>query len=157
MSKHRRNGAWYWPLSNGDTLQEVRVEPVFVANDPAPLNGALICGEGLMLSGDGMMKPYAEQNLVRRVMPGWTGPEYEFNAVFPRGQQSPKVRAFVDFLLERLDFDAGYMHELCDGSGARCPDAVAAAAIAQVMRDRAHANEDTIDVDVDPRDAVALI
>ncbi|MBO7941805.1 hypothetical protein JTP77_038810, partial [Streptomyces sp. S9] len=49
-----------------------------------------------------------------RVLAGWTGPEYEFNAVFPRGQvQSPKVRAFVDFLVERLNFDADYMQVLC--------------------------------------------
>jgi hypothetical protein len=27
--------------------------------------------------------------------------------------QSPKVRAFVDFLVERLNFDANYMEELC--------------------------------------------
>lgn len=155
MSKHRRNGSWFWPLSDGDRLHDVRVEPVLVANDPAALKGALICGEGLMLSGDVMMKPYAEQNLVRRVLPGWTGPEYEFNAVFPRGQQSPKVRAFVDFLVERLNFDVGYMHELCDGAGARCPDAVAAAAIAQMIHERAHADEQSVDSDA--HEALALI
>jgi DNA-binding transcriptional LysR family regulator len=155
MSKHRRNGSWVWPLSDGGAFQDVRVEPVLVANDPAALKGALICGEGLMLSGDVMMKPYAEQNLVRRVLPGWIGPEYEFNAVFPRGQQSPKVRAFVDFLVERLNFDASYMHELCDGAGARCPDVAAAAAIAQAMSARAHEEQDVVDSDA--RDAVVLI
>ena len=37
---------------------------------------------------------------------GWTGPEMDFNAVFTRGSvPSPKVRAFVDFLVERLNFD----------------------------------------------------
>ena len=51
---------------------------------------------------------------MQRVLAGWTGPEYEFNAVFPRGRvQSPKVRAFVDFLVERLNFDADYMELLC--------------------------------------------
>jgi hypothetical protein len=31
--------------------------------------------------------------------------------------QSPKVRAFVDFLVERLDFDAGFMQQaVCPGS-----------------------------------------
>ncbi len=136
MSKHRRNGGWFWPLSDGGDMRDVRVEPVLVANDPAGLKGALICGEGLMLGGDFMMKPYAEQQLVRRVLAGWTGPEYEFNAVFPRGQQSPKVRAFVDFLVERLNFDADYMLELCDGVGSRCPDAVSAVAIAEAMREK---------------------
>ena len=58
---------------------------------------------------------------MQRVLAGWTGPDYEFNAVFPRGTvQSPKVRAFVDFLVERLNFDADYMQVLCEEGGGRC-------------------------------------
>ena len=75
--------------------------------------GALLCGEGLMLASDVAIKAYAEQGYVQRVLAGWTGPEMDFNAVFPRGQASPKVRAFVDFLVEQLNFDADYMQELC--------------------------------------------
>ncbi len=57
---------------------------------------------------------------MQRVLAGWTGPDYEFNAVFPRGRvQSPKVRAFVDFLVERLNFDADYMQVLCPNVRAR--------------------------------------
>ena len=93
------------------------IDPILVANDPAPLSGALLCGEGLMLVSDVTIKAYAEQGFVQRVLGGWTGPDYEFNAVFPRGRvQSPKVRAFVDFLVERLNFDADYMHVLCEES-----------------------------------------
>ena len=85
-----------------------------MANDPAALKGALLCGEGLMLGADVMVKPYLEQGHLQRVLAGWTGPEYEFNAVFPRGHvQSPKVRAFVDFLVERMKFDVDYMMEHC--------------------------------------------
>jgi len=88
---------------------------VMVANDPAALRGALLCGEGLMLVSDVMIKAYAEHGLVQRVLGGWRGPEYDLNAVFPRGQvQSPKVRAFIDFLVERLNFDADYMRVLCE-------------------------------------------
>jgi DNA-binding transcriptional LysR family regulator len=114
MDKQRRNGVFMWPLSDGERSIDYRIDPVFVANDPAGLRGALLCGEGLMMASDVMVKSYAEAGFVRRVLPGWTGPEYELNAVFPRGQvQSPKVRAFVDFLVERLNFDADYMQELC--------------------------------------------
>ena len=67
-----------------------------------------------MLASDVTLKPYAEQGLIQRVLAGWTGPEVDFNAVFPRGRvASPKVRAFVDFLVERLNFDADYMQMLC--------------------------------------------
>jgi len=48
------------------------------------------------------------------VLAGWTGPEVDLNAVFPRGRtMSPKVRAFVDFLVERLSSNADYMMAQC--------------------------------------------
>ena len=114
MQKQRRNGNFYWPLSDGERTADFRIDPVFVANDPAGLRGALLAGEGLMLCSDVMVKPYLEQGHLQRVLAGWTGPEFEFNAVFPRGHvQSPKVRAFVDFLVERMKFDVDYMMEHC--------------------------------------------
>jgi DNA-binding transcriptional LysR family regulator len=124
MSKQRRNGSFYWPLDDGNGLVEYRIDPVFVANDPAGLRGALVCGEGLMLANDVMVKPYVEAGYLRRVLPAWTGPEYELNAVFPRGRvQSPKVRAFVDFLVERFDYDADYMQMLCPDKRRECEQA----------------------------------
>ena len=67
-----------------------------------------------MLASDVMMKANIELGHVQRVLAGWTGPEYAFNAVFPRGRvTSPKVRAFVDFLVDRLNFDADYMQVMC--------------------------------------------
>ncbi len=70
-----------------------------------------------MLGNDIMMRPYAEGGYIRRVLLAWNGPEFEMNALFPRGRvQSPKVRAFVDFLVERLNFDAGYMQSMCPGT-----------------------------------------
>jgi len=114
MQKSRRNGSYWWSLTDGDKVLEYRVDPVLVANDPGALTGALICGEGLMLASDVTLKPYAEEGLIRRVLAGWTGPEVDFNAVFPRGRvASPKVRAFVDFLVERLNFDADFMMAFC--------------------------------------------
>ena len=78
---------------------------------------------------------------MQRVLAGWTGPEYEFNAVFPRGAvQSPKVRAFVDFLVERLNFDADYMKALCPDS-ARCTEAMGKVSGEVVARDRARRGE----------------
>lgn len=115
MNKHRGNGNGFaWTLGDGERDIDFRINPVFVANDYGALKNALMTGEGLMLAADVTMKPLVEHGIVQRVLAGWTGPEYEFNAVFPRGMtQSPKVRAFVDFLVERLSFDAHYMEELC--------------------------------------------
>ena len=41
--------------------------------------------------------------------------------------QSPKVRAFVDFLVERLNLDVDYMQEMCEDS-LRCRQLTNAAA-----------------------------
>lgn len=53
--------------------------------------------------------------------------------------QSPKVRAFVDFLVERLSFDADYMQVLCPDAAARCaaagdPCAVSAEVAAEIAQ-----------------------
>jgi DNA-binding transcriptional LysR family regulator len=115
MKKYGSNNNGYlWPLNDGSKTTDFRINPVLVANDPAALHPALISGEGLMLTADVMVKAYAEQGYIRRVLAGWTGPSIDLNAVFPRGHgKSPKVRAFVDFLVERVKFDADYMQDLC--------------------------------------------
>lgn len=138
MSKMRRNGHFAWPLDDGGGLTDFQVEPVFVTNDPAGLRGALLCGEGLMLANDVMVKPFVERGYLRRVLPAWNGPSYELNAVFPRGRmQSPKVRAFIDFLVDRFDYDADYMSLQCPDKRAACAEAqqrAAAAASAELKR-----------------------
>ena len=48
------------------------------------------------------------------MLAGWTGPAVDNNALFPRGRvTSPKVRAFVDFLVERFSVDVDYMQAMC--------------------------------------------
>ena len=92
-----------------------------------------MCGEGLTLASDVTVKVYAEQGAVQRVLAGWRGPDLDFNAVFPRGHvTSPKVRAFVDFLVEQLNFDADYMQALCPNM--RCPDQARDAVTAELVR-----------------------
>ena len=116
FSKHRHGNRYCWPLvaAGEQATQEFLVNPIFVANDPAPLQGAMLCGEGLMFASDVGIKPYVESGQAVRVLGGWVGPEVDFNAVFTRGRvPSPKVRAFVDFLVERLRFDVNYMQQSC--------------------------------------------
>ncbi len=74
-----------WQLGeNGEGCATSRL-PLMTANDMSALNGALVCGEGLLLTGDVMAKPFVESGMVRRVLAGWTGPEVDFNAVFAGG------------------------------------------------------------------------
>ncbi len=121
MPKHRHGSGYAWPLDDGTGPQQFAINPILVVNDPAALKGALLCGEGLVIGADVMVKPAVEKGAVKRVLAGWAGPEYEFNAVFPRGHgQSPKVRAFIDFLLERLNLEIDYMSQHCPLMAARC-------------------------------------
>jgi DNA-binding transcriptional LysR family regulator len=114
MPKHRHGNSYHWSLDDGSGGQEFVVNPILVANDPAASKGALLCGEGVMIAADVMVKPFVEMGVVQRVLAGWIGGEYELNAVFPRGHtQSPKVRAFVDFLLEHLNLEIDYMSAHC--------------------------------------------
>ncbi len=113
FTKHRHGNRFSWPLTatNGGALQAFTVNPLFISNDPGPLQGAMLCGEGLMFTSDVGIKPFVESGQVVRVLGGWVGPEVDFNAVFTRARvPSPKVRAFVDFLVERLSLDADFMH-----------------------------------------------
>src|SRR5690606_24731510 len=113
-----QNNRFVWSLAeDGGQIQEFVVNPLMVANDASALNSMLVAGEGLMLSSDVMAKPYIESGMLRRVLAGWTGPHYDFSAVFAGGGiVSPKVRAFVDFLVEKLNLDVNYML-------LQCPDA----------------------------------
>ena len=114
LTKHQLGNRYEWMLDNGAGPTGFAINPVLVVNDPAALKGALLCGEGLAISADWMVKPAVEKGLVKRILAGWKGADYPFNAVFPRGHaQSPKVRAFVDFLLERLNLDIDYMSRHC--------------------------------------------
>lgn len=119
---HPSRITWSLRDSNGNT-GEYPVNPLMVANDPSPLIGGVLYGEGLTLATDVAAKPYVERGVLRRVLAGWTGPVVDFNAVFPRGRMmSPKVRAFVDFLVDRLSSNANYMMLHCPS---RCPNETA--------------------------------
>jgi DNA-binding transcriptional LysR family regulator len=57
LRKGQQNGSGFrWALTDGKREIEYAIDPVMVANDPAALRGALLCGEGLMLVSDVMIK-----------------------------------------------------------------------------------------------------
>ncbi len=113
QSNHRsaHGQGFTWTLGEGNGKpREFPIDPVVVSNDPSALRAALLGSEGIMMTSDVMMRGYVEQGQVQRVLSGWRGMDVDIYAVFPRGHvQSPKVRAFIDFLLERLDFDDSFM------------------------------------------------
>jgi LysR family transcriptional regulator, regulator for bpeEF and oprC len=106
LSSRRAGGRFYWPLSDGHRNEEFPVSPVFVCNDPFGLKPMLLAGDGMMLTSDVVVREELEAGAIRRVLPAWSGPTLDLNAVFPHSRAlSPKVRVFVDFLIERLRFE----------------------------------------------------
>lgn len=103
LSKHRRHQRYFWPLHHGVHQEEVMVDPIAVANDPFVLRRLLAEGHGVMLASEIVACWGHEENQLRRVLEGWSGPQVELNAVFPSDKLlSPKVRSFVDMVAERM-------------------------------------------------------
>lgn len=108
IRSHGKGTDYVWPLHDGSHEIDVPIQPVFVANDPSGLRVAMLADEGLMLAGDIMVSRYAKAGTLHRVLPAWSGPDFELNVVFPRGRvPSPKVRSFIDFTVEHLVLDVG--------------------------------------------------
>lgn len=122
--KDRRNGRYAWSLSqDGEPATDHPFNPVMVVNDPTSLRTAALQGLGLVRMADVMAKPFEQAGYLRRVLSVWSLPSVELNAVFQQGRMlSPKVRAFVDFLAERLQDDA-HLSGVNDCSTIKCPEA----------------------------------
>jgi DNA-binding transcriptional LysR family regulator len=99
----RRGSGYAWPMTRDGTTESYEITPVIEADDPEVLKAPLFAGAGLMMATDMIMARHVAEGLVRPVLPGWLGRCPELHALFPRGQvQPPKLRAFVDFLVQRL-------------------------------------------------------
>ena len=100
----RRAKGYAWSLCRNEAREDYLVEPVMVANDPEALKASLIAGQGLALGFQSTMAPLVRKKAVRRILSDWIGPQLELNAVYPPGHgHLPKVRAFVEFMIARLE------------------------------------------------------
>lgn len=94
----QRGQRYVWQLHHSESREAVEVEV-----DPIALRGMLEDGQGIMLANEFVTCMSPEARRPRRILEGWEGPEVELNAVFPGGSLvSPKVRTFVDFVVERM-------------------------------------------------------
>ena len=99
----RRGGGYAWPMTRDGVTESYEITPVIEADDPEVLKAPLFAGAGLMMATDMIMARHAAEGLVRPILPDWLGRCPELHALFPRGHvQPPKLRAFVDFMAQRL-------------------------------------------------------
>ncbi|KXF75619.1 transcriptional regulator [Paramesorhizobium deserti] len=96
-----------WPLIREGSRSEFPIRPVAVAGDPEGLHGFLLAGDGLQLSNHVLVRADVAAGRLVRVLPEWSGPEFGLYALRAGGRvQPPKLKAFMDFLLPRLDLEA---------------------------------------------------
>lgn len=108
LTVHKSRNAWTLSDSSGKP-REFPIDPIVIANDPSALRAAMLAGAGIMLTTDAWVRAYVEQGQVQRVLTSWRGLDVDLHALFPHGQvQSPKVRAFINFLVERLNIEEDY-------------------------------------------------
>lgn len=91
-----------WVLSKGDVTKRISITPRASVNDFTTLRCVIAAGGGITILPSYLQAGEAGQPLVH-ILEDWAVPPIEFHAVFPshRGA-TPKVRAFLDFLSDRL-------------------------------------------------------
>jgi len=93
-----------WELvgPNGQVVQ-VEQKPRLCCHDFVVLRAAVVAGLGLARLPETVVRQDLERGTLVRVLAAWSSPQGVFHAVFPsRRGLLPAVRAFIDFLAERL-------------------------------------------------------
>lgn len=97
------DGPRLWSLVGPSGAVNVRVMPRLEVNDASVLRVAALAGTGLAWIPDFLCHADLGAGRLLRVLPDWSRDTPEIHAVFPGGRAlTPKVRAFVEFLGERL-------------------------------------------------------
>jgi DNA-binding transcriptional LysR family regulator len=92
-----------WQLNRGDTQVVVEFRPRLICNDLMLLRQSVLSGLGIAALPAFICKHDLAQGRMIEVLPGWRPPGRSFFAVFPHQAVMPvRVRAFIDFLVERL-------------------------------------------------------
>jgi DNA-binding transcriptional LysR family regulator len=102
-----RAGSNIWRLQGGDALHEISVAGPFTANNADVLVTAALAGLGLILVPTWLVSDHLDDGSLVPVLGDYqvspSDVETAVYAVYPSGRfLSPKVRAFIDFLVESL-------------------------------------------------------
>jgi DNA-binding transcriptional LysR family regulator len=90
-------------LDSSGVAARVEHSPRLVCHDFPLLRAAVLAGLGIALLPESVVKTDIESGRLEQVLPAWTLPLGVFHVVFPtRRGLLPSVRAFIDFLAERM-------------------------------------------------------
>ena len=106
LNHDRRRSYWY--LSNKSQVKKVCVDGNFISKGGSPLLCAALNHGGVLLLSTWMVQPYLDSGELVSVLPDWKATQNEKGsgeifAVY-KGSSYPKphIRAFIDFILERV-------------------------------------------------------
>jgi DNA-binding transcriptional LysR family regulator len=92
-----------WHLHREDTQVTVDFRPRLICNDLMLLRQSVLSGLGIATLPAFICKHDLAAGRMVEVLPGWRLPERSFFAIFPQQHAMPiRMRAFIDFLVERL-------------------------------------------------------
>lgn len=92
---------WSFMGPNGEI--RVRVNGNFKANNGHAIREALMADAGVALTPDWLLHDKVARGEIVALLPEFTAPPLEINAVYPSGRHVPaKVRAFIDFLQQEF-------------------------------------------------------
>lgn len=96
-----------WRLRRGLDAEEVRVESRVSVPDPTLTHQLAVAGVGVALLSQAVARADVNRGRLVRLLPEWEPEPVELHAVYPsRLHSSPNVRAFLEFLRERIGADA---------------------------------------------------
>ena len=91
-----------WRLRRGRREVVIPLTPRLMGNDLRPLLASLHAGAGVLAAPCALLDGLEAAGQVVRVLPEWSPPPLELRVVFPsRSGLSPRVRLFIDLLVER--------------------------------------------------------
>jgi DNA-binding transcriptional LysR family regulator len=92
-----------WKLRRGAEVKEVRVEARVAVPDPSITHQLAVAGVGVGIMSHSMARSDVEAGKLVRLLPEWEPEPIQLHALYPtRLSSSPKVRAFLEFLRNRM-------------------------------------------------------
>jgi DNA-binding transcriptional LysR family regulator len=91
-----------WTFTRGRTRRVVRMRQVAQANNAAAVRALVVAGAGMAVLPDYLMQEDIQAGRLHVLLPHYRLPEGGIHAVYPDPQPPAKVRAFIDFMRERL-------------------------------------------------------
>ncbi len=115
LTMNEHEGAHNWELIDAQGQRVVvDIQPRLICGEFAALLQAAIYGIGVTLLPEFVCAPAIKAGQLEVVLPDWSVPQGTMHFVYPsRRGLLPGVRAFVDFLAERLPEATREKHEQC--------------------------------------------